>query len=142
MLEVKVKLDKGAKMPKRSKKGDAGFDLTARSLDWCLGKPYMEYGTGVSLEIPEGYVGKVYSRSSISKKGATLANGVGIIDSGYRGEIKCRFYPDPYISKPPYANGDRIAQLIIEKLPEVELIGVEELETSERGEGGFGSTGN
>lgn len=96
-------------------------------------------GTGVSLEIPEGYVGFLFPRSSISKTKHFLRNSVGVIDSGYRGEVKLRFSLDE--SSTSYQIGDKVGQVIFVKLPTVELTEVEELPTSARGEGGFGSSG-
>jgi dUTP pyrophosphatase len=100
----------------------------------------MEYGTGLAVEIPEGHVGLLFPRSSISNSGLILTNSVGVIDSGYRGEIKFRFkhIPDTAYYKP----GDRIGQLIVMPYPEIDFQEVEELSSTERGEGGFGSSGN
>jgi dUTP pyrophosphatase len=109
-------------------------------------KLFIEFGTGISVEIPEGYVGLLFARSSISKTVHILANHVGVIDSGYRGEIKLRF-KNPVLSFrnqeifPQYNVGDKIGQLVIIPYPQIELVEVEELSTSERMEGGFGSTG-
>ena len=92
------------------------------------------------MEIPEGYVGLVFPRSSISKTDHYLRNSVGVIDSGYRGEIKIRM-STPLLGGVEYKEGDRIAQLIIMKLPWVNIEEVEELSDTDRGDGGFGSTG-
>ena len=90
-MEIKIKkLDKNAVIPKYSKYGDAGMDLVATSVDYS-NEYYIEYGTGLAIEIPEGYVGYVFPRSSNSKYDLQLCNSVGIIDSGYRGEIKLRY---------------------------------------------------
>jgi dUTP pyrophosphatase len=97
------------------------------------------YDTGLSIEIPEGYVGLLFPRSSVSKTTLNLANSVGVIDSGYRGPLMLKFR---YLEEGDvYEVGDRVAQLVIMKLPFVEIIEVSELSSSERGEGGFGSTG-
>jgi len=93
------------------------------------------------MEMPEGYVGLIFPRSSISKTDHYLRNSVGVIDSGYRGEIKIRM-STPLLGGVEYKEGDRIAQLIIMKLPWVNIEEVEELSDTDRGEGGFGSTGN
>jgi len=138
---VKIKrLHKDSVLPKYSKPGDAGLDLVATS------KFYDDfenvcYGTGLALEIPEGYVGLLFPRSSISKTDLTLRNSVGIIDSGYRGEITFKFNNILMSSCEPYNVKERIGQLIIMPYPTIEFEEVEELSTTERGEGGYGSTG-
>jgi dUTP pyrophosphatase len=101
---------------------------------------YIEYSTGISLEIPEGYFGSVRPRSSIRNTGLILANSPGTIDSGYRGDLVVCF---KYIKGTKlYKPGDRIAQLVILPYPEVELIESEELAPSERSESAFGSSGS
>jgi len=138
---VKIKrLHKDSVLPKYSKPGDAGLDLVATS------KFYDDfdnvcYGTGLALEIPKGYVGLLFPRSSISKTDLTLRNSVGIIDSGYRGEITFKFNNILMSSCEPYNVKERIGQLIIMPYPTIEFEEVEELSTTERGEGGYGSTG-
>jgi dUTP pyrophosphatase len=127
-------------IPSYAKPGDAGMDLTAISLSKVDNNDFgfLEYGTGLAVEIPEGYVGLVFPRSSVSNSGLILANSVAVIDSGYRGEIKLRFkhIPDTAFYKP----GDRVGQLIIIPYPNVEFEQVTELSSTERNEGGFGST--
>lgn len=141
-MEVKIKkLHPDAVIPVYSKPGDAGLDLTATSID-DDSYDNIIYGTGLAIEIPEGYVGLLFPRSSNSKTDLYLTNHVGVIDSGYRGEIMFKFRPingieDAYI----YAVGDRIGQLIIIPYPSIEFVETEELSDSDRGEGGFGSTG-
>jgi dUTP pyrophosphatase len=141
MEKVKIKrLHKDSIIPSYSRKGDAGMDLVATS------KFYDDfdnvcYGTGLALEIPEGYVGLLFPRSSISKTDLTLRNSVGIIDSGYRGEITFKFNNILMSSCEPYNVKERIGQLIIMPYPTIEFEEVEELSTTERGEGGYGSTG-
>ena len=98
----------------------------------------LHYGTGVAVEIPHGYVGFVFPRSSIANTHLTLSNSVGVIDSGYRGEIKAKFRKG---GTRGYNVGDRIAQLIIMPYPEVTFVEVDELSDSDRGEGGYGSSG-
>ena len=147
-MDVKIKkLHEGAVIPSYAKPGDAGLDLTAVSYDY---KAYIDchvYGTGVAVEIPEGYVGLIYPRSSNRKTDAYMTNHVGVIDSGYRGEImvsfKLRDYKEGQIQQlfKPYEVGDKIAQLIIVPYPKIEFKVVDELSTTERGEGGHGSTG-
>lgn len=129
-------------LPKYSKPGDAGMDLTAVSMTKVDQNTfgYLEYDTGLSFEIPEGYVGLLFPRSSISNSGLILSNSVGILDSGYRGTVKFRFKHIPNTAY--YQVGDRIGQIIIIPYPQIEFNVVEELSTTERSEGGFGSTGN
>lgn len=135
------KLDPNAIVPAYSKPGDAGLDLTATSKNLVdAGKyGYVEYGTGLAVEIPEGYVGLIFPRSSISNTGLILSNSVGVVDSGYRGEIKFRF---KWIKDTTdYNVGDRVGQLIILPYSSIETEEAEELSSTERGEGGFGSSG-
>jgi dUTP pyrophosphatase len=103
---------------------------------------YYEYLTGIAIEIPEGYVGLMFPRSSISKTKQILSNHVGVIDSGFRGEIRFRFKKLAWDNGDLYDVGDKIGQLVIMPIPAIELVEVDELSDSERGEGGFGSTGN
>ena len=111
------------------------------------------YGSGVAMEIPQGYVGLVFPRSSNAKKDLILSNSVGVIDSGYRGEISFKFKQTPqefadasgtfvtYQYTKDYGLGERIGQIIIMPYPEIEFVEVEELHETERKDGGFGSTG-
>ena len=99
------------------------------------------YLTGIALEIPPGYVGLLFPRSSVSKTCLSLANSVGVVDSGYRGEIMLK-YRDAGEANSFYKTGDRVGQLIVLPYPQIELIEVEELSSTERGDGGFGSTGS
>jgi dUTP pyrophosphatase len=139
-MKVKIKkMHTNAVVPKYAKPGDAGLDLTAISEEWNEGNTMVTYGTGLAVEIPEGYVGLLFPRSSVSKTTLNLANSVGVIDSGYRGEIMFKFrYLEEGMT---YDVGDRIGQLIIMPYPQVEFEEVEDLSFTERGEGGFGSTG-
>ena len=147
-MEVTIKkLVEEAVIPSYAKPGDAGLDLTAVSYDYKEDIDCHVYGTGIAVEIPEGYVGLVYPRSSNRKTNAYMTNHVGVIDSGYRGEIMVSFKlrdrdvkAIPQIFK-PYEVGDKIAQLIIVPYPKIEFKVVDELSTTERGEGGHGSTG-
>ena len=140
MIEVKFKkLCAEAVMPTKAHQSDAGADLVATSKKWDDEKQCWIYGTGIATEIPEGYVGLVFPRSSIRKYGLALANSIGVIDSGYRGEIMCSFKPTG--SCPTYNVGNKIAQLIIMPYPETNYVEATELSDSERGEGGHGSTG-
>ena len=156
MLDVKIKkLHRDAIIPSYAKDGDAGMDLTAVSCKYD-DNGNICYGTGLAFEIPDGYVGLIFPRSSISKKDLTLSNSVGVIDSGYRGEVSFKFKPTlklkphyhavntmeavlPYFHE-EYNVGDRIGQIIILPYPKVSFVEVDELSETERGTGGFGST--
>ena len=145
-MQVKIKkLKPNAVVPSYAKAGDAGMDLVATSI---ISNTTFDitYGMGIALEIPEGFVGLIFPRSSIRKTDLALTNCVGVIDSGYRGELQPTFKKvygknDIRIDETDYKVGDRIAQIIILPHPEVEFKEVEELTNTERGEGGFGSTG-
>jgi dUTP pyrophosphatase len=142
-MDVKIKkLDPKAVIPKYAKPGDAGMDLTAISCDYDVNNDYYVYGTGLAIEIPQGFVGLIFPRSSNRKTDAYMTNHVGVIDSGYRGEIMITYKNrDLYEGRHPYDEGDRVAQLIIMPYPAINLVEVEELSETERGEGGHGSTG-
>lgn len=140
-MQVRIKkLHENAVIPKYAKDGDAGLDLT------CVSKEenalYIEYKIGLAIELQENYVGLLYPRSSISKYHLVLANSVGVIDSGYRGEIAVRFKKtiDNSCEK-TYNVGDKVAQLVIMPYPKVELVEVDELVSTVRGDSGFGSSG-
>lgn len=139
-MKVKIKrLDRSAVIPKYAKDGDAGLDLTATAYKVNEKGQYI-YTSDLALEIPDGYVGLLFPRSSICKKDLEMTNSVGVIDSNYRGPIKSVFNPtceDPEI----YELGERFAQLIIIPYPKIEFEEVEELSETERGTGGYGSTG-
>lgn len=142
-MQVKVKkLHPEAVIPQYAKPGDAGLDLVAIS-DPKHVDGYLEYKTGLALEIPEGYVGLLFPRSSISKKDLAFCNSVGVIDSGYRGEICFRMrITGVRFPIRVYEKGDRVGQIVIMPYPTIELVETEELSDSERGAGGYGSTGN
>ena len=138
-MKIKIKkTHKDAVIPSYAKAGDCGLDLTAISEEWNKDNSIVTYGTGLSLEIPEGFVGLVFPRSSIYKTDLTLANSVGVIDSGYRGEIMFKFR---YNEGMVYDIGDRVGQLVIMPYPQIEFEEVRELTVSYRGDGGFGSSG-
>ena len=130
------KLDEKATIPHIAHPGDAGMDLRAVSM--VRRADYIEYGTGLAVEIERGNVALLFPRSSISNTGHRLLNSVGVIDSGYRGEIKVRM---SWTDRNAYKLGDKIAQLMIVELPRILIEEVEELTPTERGDGGFGSTG-
>lgn len=138
-MDIKIKrLVENAVVPSYAKKGDAGMDLTAVSVS-KMGNNQVKYGFGLAVEIPEGYVGYVFPRSSCYKQNQTLSNCVGVIDSGYRGEISAIMTGD---SDSSYKIGERVCQLIIMPIPFINFIPVLELTDTERGSGGYGSTGN
>ena len=152
-MKVNVKkLDSNAVIPTYAKHGDAGMDLTATS-KWYDESGNVCYGTGLAFEIPNGFVGLLFPRSSNTKKDLILGNSVGVIDSGYRGEVvfkfkaidtqylqdgKLTFLKRDFMKE--YNVGDRIGQIIIMPYPQIEFNLVDELSTTDRGVGGFGST--
>lgn len=149
-MNVKIKkLHEGAVIPAYAKPGDAGLDLVATSYEYKENIDCHVYGTGLAVEIPEGYVGLIYPRSSNRKTDAYMCNHVGVIDSGYRGEVMLSFKNrdknvDCTIEQltKPYEVGNRVAQLIIMPYPKIKFIEVDELSSSDRGEAGHGSSGN
>jgi dUTP pyrophosphatase len=130
--------------PLRKFDQDAGFDFYAT--DIIKTPKYTKYLTKIELEIPEGMVGLVFPRSSVINKDLMLKNCVGVIDSTYRGEIMFMFQDTKEYTvtqpKDTYEVGERVAQVVFLDLPSVKLLEVDELSKTERGEGGFGSTGN
>ena len=145
-MEAKIKkLSEHAVIPKYSQEGDAAMDLVAVSINQ-ISPTLFKFGTGLAFEIPEGHVGLVYPRSSITKTNLRLANSVGIIDSKYRGEVSFIFdkisnSENDSIMDLDYFVGDRIGQIMIVPYPQIEFIESDELSTTVRGTGGFGSTG-
>lgn len=151
-------------MPMKAHASDAGFDLVATRVEPDEENGAIVYGTGIAVEIPKGHVGLLFPRSSIYKTDLSLTNGVGVIDSGYRGEVMFKFkgamtfprkpswvdrlalrlgYVRRYKALPrPYHVGDRIGQLVIIPYPEIEFEKAEELSKSDRGTDGYGSSGN
>jgi dUTP pyrophosphatase len=134
------KIHPEAVIPSYAKNGDAGMDLVATSI---ISEEVFQitYGLGIALEIPEGFVGLVFPRSSIRKTDLSLTNCVGVVDSGYRGELQATFRKHRGVVSTSYAVGDRVCQLMIIPHPTIEFNEVNELSNTERGEGGFGSTG-
>lgn len=174
-LKVKIKkLNENAVIPTYAKYGDAGMDLVATS-KYYDDNGNIVYGTGLAFEIPKGYVGLLFPRSSNSKKDLLLSNSVGVLDSGYRGEVMFKFKKqinneksvlntiiavqnmaeikddfkklglldeDDIENFTEYQLGDRVGQIIILPYPQIEFEESEELSETERGNGGYGSTGN
>ncbi len=162
-MKLKIKkLHKDAVIPSYAKAGDAGLDLVATSKVYDM-HGNVSYGTGLAFEIPEGHLGLLFPRSSVCKTTIALSNSVGVIDSGYRGEVMLKFKPtcaffgkegdsedtdyfdevasvnaDEHVD---YVVGDKIGQLIIMPYPTIKIEEVQELSETERGEGGYGSTG-
>lgn len=140
-MELKVKLTDGAPLPKHARPGDAGMDLTSRETVEIMPGGTVMVGTGVAVEIPDGYVGLCFPRSGLaSKRGINITNCVGVIDSGYRGEIKAPLYNAGHETQ-VVERGERVIQLVVMPYISCECVEVDELSDSSRGSGGFGSTG-
>ena len=160
-MEIKYKkLNKSAVEPYKKHDVDAGFDLTATWIKKTT--KYIEYGTDLAFEIPEGYVGFLFPRSSVRNQDLMLKNSVGVVDSSYRGEIKFSFiksyndftkehthrdndlidFKTQLVRKPDqYEVGDRVGQLVIMKIPDIKMIEVKNLSDTDRGTDGYGSSG-
>jgi dUTP pyrophosphatase len=136
------RLDPGAALPEAQHPGDAGLDLRANAdLEVAPGVRAM-VPTGIAVAIPDGHAGLVLPRSGLaSKRGLTLANAPGLIDAGYRGEVIVAVVNLDREEPVVIEAGDRIAQLVVIEVPSVEPAWVDELPASDRGQGGFGSTG-
>lgn len=156
ILKVK-RLHADALLPSRAHENDAGWDLTTIGDANRTPEGYLSYQTGLSIQLPSGYDALIFPRSSISNYDLVLANSLGLIDEGYRGELivrfkrACRF--DEFDDAHPmidssffypriYKKGDKIAQLVLRKRPHFDIVEVDTLTDSTRGSGGFGSTGN
>jgi dUTP pyrophosphatase len=142
-MKVRIKkLNENAIIPSYAKDGDAGMDLVATSIISTT-STQITYGIGLALEIPNGFVGLIFPRSSVRKTRLMLSNCVGVIDSGYRGELQATFNKinNDSVSENDYKVGDRIAQIMIIPHPPIEFEEADELSDTERGDGGFGSTG-
>ncbi len=142
MIELPIqRLRPEAVVPERAYSGDAGLDLTAcEHVELAPGERAL-VGTGLAVAIPEGYAGFVQPRSGLAaQNGLTVVNSPGLVDSGYRGELRVVLLNtdrvEPFVVEP----GMRIAQLVVLPIPELELVEVEELPSSERGVRGFGSS--
>ena len=138
-MEIKVKkLTPKAEIPQYAHIGDAALDVKAVSRN--ITDKYIEYGTGLSFEIPQGYVMLIFPRSSVSNQDLSLANCVGVLDSTYRGELKLRFRVI-LNAQDIYEVGDKVGQLLVIPYPVLSFKETDELSTTDRGSGGFGSTG-
>lgn len=140
-LQVKIKkLKDNAVIPKYSKPGDAAMDLTVTEI---ISNTTFDitYGFGVAIEIPKGFVGLIFPRSSVRNQDLILSNCVGVIDSGYRGEIQATFKKTQGLDSISYKVGERAAQIMILAYPQIEFIESDTLSETERSDGGFGSTG-
>jgi dUTP pyrophosphatase len=146
-LKVRIKkLHPDAVIPKYAKPGDAGLDLTAVEKFFDQNNNIC-YRVGLAFEIPEGYVGYLFPRGSLTKKDLLLSNSVGVIDSGYRGDLYFKYKVANQLiengrSTQIYEVGDRVGQIVIMPYPQIELEEVDELSETERGDTGFGSSGN
>lgn len=140
-MQVKIKkINPNAITPSYARTGDAGLDLTAITKEWDESSGCVKMGTGIAIEIPEGYCGLLFPRSSIVKQPLMLKNSVGVIDSGYRGELCFYFNPMERPTK-NYNIGDRVGQLVIMPYPRIDVVVADSLSSTERGEGSTGSTG-
>lgn len=158
--QIKIQLlHPNAVLPSKAHHGDAAYDLRCVKIEDK--GDYVEYSLGIASEIPEGWAAFIYPRSSISNYELTLTNCVGVIDSGYRGEWKARFrrvatsgtiYKHGHFSTSTdlncvqlgdalYRLGEKVAQVVFQKLPDVTLVQADSLSDSQRGTGGFGSSG-
>lgn len=166
-MKVRIKkLTENAVIPHKAHPTDAGFDLVA-TRRWFDKDGCLCYGTDLAFEIPAGFVGYIFPRSSNAKKDLALSNSVGVIDSGYRGEVTFKFRPslafNPFESNQElwqnaginyagevlfqnlnaivYNVGDRVGQIIIMPIPDIEFEEADELNETDRGTGGYGSSG-
>ena len=143
MIRVGVKrLDPAVPLPTYAREGDAGLDLHAAH-DVTLppgGRALV--GTGLAVAIPAGHAGFVLPRSGLAlSRGVTILNAPGLIDAGYRGELKVLLVNHDAASTVTLRRGERVAQLVVQRVERAEPVPVDELPASERGAGGFGSTG-
>jgi dUTP pyrophosphatase len=137
-----LRLDFALPLPKHQQEGDAGVDLHAREDIKIEAGEWKLVPTGVAMAVPEGYVGLIAPRSGLAlRSGIGVVNGPGVLDSGYRGELKVILINHGQ-EEVTLERGERIAQLVVVPATEVELVEVDELPDSGRGEDGFGSTGS
>ena len=142
-IRVPIKrLSPTVELPAYAYEGDAGLDLRANEDVTLMPFERRLIGTGLAIAIPEGYAGFVQPRSGLALKlGLSMANTPGLVDSHYRGELKVAAVNLDAHEPIVIARGERIAQLVIQRVPVVHLVEVAELDETDRGEGGFGSTG-
>ena len=137
-----TRLDESIPLPRYAKGGDAGADIVSRIDITLKAGERALVPTGISIALPDGYAAFVHPRSGLAiKHGVTMVNAPGTVDAGFRGELQCIMInhdPNEPIS---FKKGDRIAQLVIQKVERAEFVEVTELPGSGRGTGGFGSTG-
>jgi len=134
-----VKLSENAVINESAYKDDAGIDLAVLESATLFPQQTVVCGTGLAVEIPPGYVGIVASRSGQTKRGLVVANGIGVIDAGYRGELCVMLHNDSVHTVSVFP-GEKVAQLLVVPAPPVRLVQVDELRPSERGVRGFGSS--
>ena len=140
-IEVQ-RLDSGLPLPAYAREGDAGLDLYAAETVTLAPGARAAVGTGSAVAIPPGCAGFVLPRSGLAlRQGVSLVNTPGLIDAGYRGEIRVILINHDLEATVTVSRGDRIAQLVIQRVEAVDLVEVEKLSTTLRGSGGFGSTG-
>lgn len=155
-MKVNFKLQEGATMPAYGRPGDSGLDLVATKVEFTDYDGIMTCYTGVHVEIPEGYTGFLFARSSVANKDYNLANAVGVIDSNYRGELIFKFRTTTVVTKDfrnvthnythksasGYEVGNKVGQLVIVQTPTIDVTVVDELSSTNRGTDGFGSSGS
>ena len=143
MVKVLItRLDESVPMPRYAKAGDAGADLTSRVEITLQPGERALVPTGISIALPNGYAAFVHPRSGLAiKHGVSMVNTPGTVDAGFRGELKVILINHDRDTAITFHKGDRIAQLVIQKVEQAQFIDVEYLPGSDRGEGGFGSTG-
>ena len=136
------RLDRDLPLPAYAREGDAGLDLYAREAVTLAPGARAAVGTGVAIALPDGYAGFVLPRSGLAlRHGLSLVNTPGLIDAGYRGEIRVILVNHDPATSVTLSRGDRIAQLVVQRVERVDVVEVETLPESHRGAGGFGSTG-
>ncbi|MFJ5957962.1 dUTP diphosphatase [Paenarthrobacter sp. NPDC092416] len=142
-LEVQLKmLDAGLEAPSYAHPGDAGADLRAREDVYLAPGERKLVPTGVSIALPDGFVALIHPRSGLATKhGLTVVNAPGTVDAGYRGEIAVTLLNTDRNDAIELKRGDRIAQMVIQRVEYASFVAVDELSDSVRGTGGFGSTG-
>lgn len=142
-VKLRIKrLDPTIELPAYAYEGDAGLDLRANEEVTLVPLERRLVGTGLAVAIPDGYAGFVQPRSGLAlREGLSMANTPGLVDAHYRGELKvCAVNLDAHQAI-HIERGERIAQLVIQRVPAVQLVEVDELDATDRGSGGFGSSG-